>query len=79
MSFNLGEWWTQLTCELCSEYQPPLDLNLPSDYLDGQLPADFWDDPPDPPGDPFDFEVPDWYPYLEFPDGGLIFGIHGTF
>lgn len=56
-----------------------IDLNLPADYLDGQVPDDFWDEPPDPAPDPLDFEVPDWYPYLEFPDDDFIFGIHGTF
>lgn len=78
MSFNLGNWADQLRCDLCSG-DPPINLDLPADYLDGGLPDDFWDEPPDPPDDPFDFEPPDWYPYMEFPEGGFIFGIHGTF
>ena len=79
MSFNLGDWASQLTCDMCSG-APVIDLNLPADYLDGQLPDDFWDEPPDP-YDPYDFnfELPDPHPFFEFPDGGFIFGIEGTF
>ena len=78
MSFNLGNWASQLQCEMCAS-QPPLDLDLPSDYLDGQLPDDFWDVPPDLP-DAFDVELPeppDYYPSASFPDDGIIINING--
>jgi hypothetical protein len=82
MSFDLGNWWQQLQCDLCTgNVDPPIDLTLPDDYFDnGGLPDDFWDEPPDPPDSfDFDFELPDPHPFLEFPDGGIIFGIKGTF
>lgn len=81
MSFNLGNWADQLRCDMCTG-DDDVNLNLPLDYGMpgmGDLPDDFWDDPPEPADDPFDFDVPDWYPYAEFPDGGFIFGIHGSF
>lgn len=82
MSFNLGNWAEKLSCDMCTGALPP-DLSLPPDYFEegeGGLPDDFWDEPPDDPEpfDPLDL-LPDPYPYLEFPDGGFIFGIKGTF
>ena len=64
MSFDLGNWWKELKCEICTGSDDDLDLDLPDDYHD---PA--WDDPdpfglgdysPDPeePGLFDDFEVP---------------------
>lgn len=85
MSFDLGNWWQQLRCDLCDgeEDEGRIDLNLPPDYLDDHdgLPDDFWDEPPEPSEDDFDLGdlIPDPHPYLEFPDGGFIFGIEGTF
>lgn len=84
MSFDLGNWWQQLTCDLCDGKpgNDPIDLNLPPDYLDDEdgLPDDFWDEPPEPP-EPFDPGelIPDPHPYLEFPEDGIIFGIGGSF
>jgi hypothetical protein len=77
MSFDLGNWAEKLSCELCGS-APPIDLSVPADFYDDHgFPDNFWDEPPDPPDD-FEFELPDWYPYLDFSDG-VTFGIHGTF
>jgi len=76
MSFNLGNWADRLRCDSCTGDEP-IDLDVPDDFFDNDFPDDFWDDPPDAPDDSFD--LPDYYPTLEFTDGGFIFGVHGEF
>jgi hypothetical protein len=73
MSFNLGNWWKELTCEICTGETGGIDLDLPDDYYD---PA--WEDPdpfdlgdyspePDEPGGAFDdFDIPSF----PLPGGG---------
>lgn len=61
MSFNLGEWWRQLSCELCKPGTDPgsPNLDLPPDYWDpawDDLSGGFFDPPPGfEARDPFDF------------------------
>ncbi len=84
MSADLGHWSEKLTCEMCSgDTQPDLSLSWDM-FLDlfgdqDGIPDDFWDEPPEPP-EPFDPGdlIPDPYPYVEFPDGGFIFGVKGS-
>lgn len=74
MSFDLGQWANQLSCDMCNG-DPPLDLDS---ELNGDLPGDFWDEPPAPP-EGFDFGLPDFYPTFEFSEDGFMFGVHGSF
>lgn len=86
MSFDLGDWAKQLSCDMCSSdpsinLGPSINLSLSPNYFDNDLndlPDDFWEEPPDP-TDSYDFSLPDPHPYFEFPDSGFIIGIEGTF
>jgi hypothetical protein len=75
MSLNLGNWADQLRCDLCSDDDVPPGSAPP----DPGLPDDFWDEPPEPPEDGLDFQLPDYYPTIEFPEGGVTFGVGGKF
>lgn len=61
MSYNLGEWWKQLTCDMCPKPPPPPppDLGLPPDYHDPS-----WDN-----DDPYGLTDPS--PYPEDDDDGI--------
>ena len=61
MSYDLGNWWEKLKCDICNNSQTdlPPDFDLPPDYHD---PA--WDDP-----DPYGLTDPSPDPH---DDGGLL-------
>lgn len=77
MSVDLGNWADKLTCDMCDG--EPGDQGLPADDLDKDLPEGFWDEPPEPPEEGLNFDLPDFYPTIEFTDGGFSFGLGGSF
>lgn len=78
MSLSLGNYWEQLTCEICGN-----DIDIYDFDGDGPggLPDGFWDDEPDPsePSNIFDFDIPSIYPNIDFGDDGNTVGVGGSF
>jgi hypothetical protein len=83
MSFNLGNWDELLSCDLCSDDELLVLGGLPAFSDDDDILSFGEQEPPEPynPNDWWEgeFEMPDYYPSMEFPDGGFIIEYNGIF
>ena len=78
MSFDLGNWAGKLSCDLCTN-DPVPNLTIHPEYLDKDLPDDFWDKSEEAPEDGFDIDLPDFYPTISIDPFEIGFHFEGTF